>query len=128
MAPAVATATDAQVEDVVAGMDRLVMGLIDITEDIHTAVVWLAEHWSADLPAPAWFGRNEQTRPGDALRLLVYCDDDQLARVAELTGTVPVDDPAVDGLGNRYRRVRYPFGTGRVLLEAITGIDAEADR
>src|SRR5688572_18356382 len=34
------------------GLDRLISGLLDLQDDLARAVMWLAEHWSADLPVP----------------------------------------------------------------------------
>lgn len=123
-----ALTSSTQADAAVAAMDALVSGLFDIQDDIDAAVVWLAENWSADLPAPAWYGRGDQGSEGEGLRLLVYCDDAELARVAELVGVAPVDDPGADSDGYRYRRVCHPFGTGRVELHAFTEIGPEADR
>ena len=33
------------------GLDRLMGELLDLQDDLARAVMWLAEHWSADLPA-----------------------------------------------------------------------------
>jgi hypothetical protein len=103
--------------EMVARIDALVCGLFDVSDDIAAAVVWLAENWSADLPAPEWTGRLvdqfDAGRP--VLRLRVYCSPDQLDRVATLTGVPPV----VERSGGRRRRVcAQSFGTGRVELWA----------
>jgi hypothetical protein len=111
-------------------LDALLSGLLDIQDDIAQAVMWLAENWSADLPAPGWMGRSsdrDETQ-GPVLRLPMCCSLDELSRVAELTGTTPVDDETPNCRGDRYRRVRRSFGAGRVELEAFHPLGRETDR
>jgi hypothetical protein len=85
--------------------------------------VWLAENWSADLPAPCVNGTNHyrdddnQGRAG--VTLLVYCDDhDLLARAAARLGVPVILDPGPDSSGNRYQRATRRVG--RVHLQAYT--------
>jgi hypothetical protein len=119
---AMTTDTDAAV----AAIDELVSGLFDIGDDINAAVVWLAEHWSGDLPAPRWAGRlTDQHRPGrSVLRLQVRCSPPELARIASLAGASPVVERT--GPGNRWHVVcSLAFGTGRVELRAATSADPQ---
>jgi hypothetical protein len=110
------------------GVDELLSGLLDIQDDIAQAVIWMAENWSADLPAPHWYGRGHQRDDDEAVRLLVCCDLAELARVAELVEDIPTDDDTPDGYGARYRRVCYRFGAGHVELHAFAEIDREPER
>ena len=50
------------------GLDRLMSELLDLQDDLARAVMWLAEHWSADLPAPARAGASATTRRGSTCR------------------------------------------------------------
>ena len=111
-------------------VDALLSGLLDIQDDIAQAVIWLAENWSADLPAPGWMGRSSDLdkTPGPVIRLPLCCSPEELSRVAELAGTTPVDDETPDRRGDRSRRVRRSFGAGRVELEAFHRIGRETDR
>lgn len=100
----------------VAAMDELVSCLFDIGDDINDAVVWLAEHWSADLPAPAWCSADEYRRGRPVLVLRVFCSPPDLVRIAELADVTPTVDRPRSGAA-RYGCAR-PFGTGRVELRA----------
>ena len=44
--------------------------LLDLQDDLARAVMWLAEHWSADLPAPHGRGVGHDTARVD---LAAYC-------------------------------------------------------
>jgi hypothetical protein len=113
-----ATTLTTPAAEMVARVDALVSGLFDVSDDIAEAVVWLAENWSAVLPAPEWAGRLvDQFDPGRAvLRLRAYCSPDQLERIAALAETTTVLDRTRPG---RRRRVcTRSFGTGRVELWA----------
>jgi hypothetical protein len=110
------------------GVDELLSGLLDIQDDIAQAVIWMAENWSADLPAPRWYGRGSQGDDDEAVRLLVCCDLAELARVAELVEAAPTADETPDTRGNRYRRLRHRFGSGHVELHAFAAIDQEPAR
>jgi hypothetical protein len=122
-------ATVSAAEQAVSAMDALVSGLLDIEDDINEAVVWLAENWSADLPAVTWHtSAGRQDTDGDALRLVVDCDPAELVRVAELLEATPVDDPGDSHDGSWYRHVRRSFGSGRVELYAFTDVAPETDQ
>jgi hypothetical protein len=91
-------------------LDAVMSELLDIQDDLARVVVWLAEHWSADLPAPTVYGCGGGTSAA-RVELSVYClSADDLARVVELLGASPIDDPAPDVKGSRYRRVMRRFG------------------
>lgn len=96
-------------------VDELVSDLLDIQDDIARAVIWIAEHWSADLPRITWapgLGRS-----GDALRLRVRCTNlADLARVAALLDTEVVAQPYAAGDGRRRHDVTRRIG--RVVLTA----------
>ncbi|MGH9005001.1 MAG: hypothetical protein ACRDYV_17915, partial [Acidimicrobiia bacterium] len=78
------------------GLDAALSGLLDLQDDLAATVMWLAEHWSADLPAPDVYSHTQYRENGEALaavRLLVYCDStDGLVRVAKLLGEPVVAD------------------------------------
>ena len=104
------------------GFDRFMSGLLDVQDDLLAASMWLAEHWSADLPVPGWFSNgddHDDKRP--AFQVRVYClNARELTRAAEALDVAVVDDPAPDGCGNRYRRAIRRFG--RVEVEAFTSL------
>jgi hypothetical protein len=100
-------------------LDAVMSELLDMQDDLAGAVVWLAEHWSADLPAPTVYGAGGGTSPA-RVDLSTYCaSPDGLARVAELLGAPVVDDPEPNAVnGASYRRVSRRFG--RVSITAFT--------
>jgi hypothetical protein len=100
-------------------MDRAISGLLDLQDDLAAAVMWLAENWSADLPAPTDLGTDG---PAEVLLLACCASADELARAADLLGVELVDDPGPDSSGARYRRGRRTFG-GRVTLQAYRLLD-----
>jgi hypothetical protein len=90
-------------------LDRLVSELLDLQDDLARAVMWLAEHWSADLPVPYWRGDNRGDQAG--VEVAVYCRDaEALERVARLLRVPLIDDETADSRGNRYRRAVRDFG------------------
>jgi hypothetical protein len=102
-------------------LDRLISGLLDLQDDVARAVIWLAEHWSADLPVPRSRGFGV-----DAARveLSAYCDTAEvLARAAAVLGSPPVDDETPDSYGARYRRAVRTFG--RVCLVVYRALDPD---
>jgi hypothetical protein len=111
------------------GLDRLMGELLDLQEDLARVVIWLAEHWSADLPVPRARGINRDEVAG--VELAVYCyAPDALERAARLLEVPLVDDPSPDTSGNRYRRALRPFGRVRFqayrwLPPVCTGCGAE---
>ena len=80
-------------------LDDAMNVMLDIQEDLADTVVWLAENWSADLPAPGVHGGvgclHDPAVP--AVRLLVVCDTaDELGRVATRLGSpAPTGGPFV---------------------------------
>jgi hypothetical protein len=108
-------------------LDRVMSELLDLQHDLAAMVVWLAENWSADLPAPVIYGRDGGSGvPRDPVRveLSAYCvEPADVTRIAHLLGVLPVDDEQPNCYGSRYRRVRRGFG--RVSLRAFTAIDPE---
>jgi hypothetical protein len=109
------------------GLDRVMSELLDLQDDLAAMVVWLAENWSADLPAPVVYGRDGGSgdpRPPVRVELSAYCvEPADVARIAHLLGVLPVDDDQPNCYGSRYRTVRRAFG--RVSLRAYTAIDPE---
>jgi hypothetical protein len=90
------------------GLDRLMGELLDLQDDLAQAVMWLAEHWSADLPAPYAYGYGSDPV---GVRLLAYCGSgDVLTRAVAVLGMPLADDPAPDTQGVRYRRAVRRFG------------------
>jgi hypothetical protein len=106
------------------GFDRFMSGLLDLQDDLVAAALWLAEHWTADLPVPGWLANgSDYDDKRAAFRVSAYCSERaDLARAAELLGVGVVEDPARDGRGNRYRRATRRFG--RVEVEAYTAVSA----
>jgi hypothetical protein len=96
-------------------LDQLMGQLLDLQDDVSEVVVWLAENWSADLPAPAIGGScRGLSRPLD---LTIECrSGDELARVAAVLGSELSGDPVYDVEGEIYRCARRRFG--RVMLAA----------
>ena len=106
------------------GLDGVMGELLDLQDDLADMVVWLAENWSADLPAPVVYGRDggDDTREAARVELSTYCvEPADLGRIAHLLGVPTVEDARPDCYGSRYRRARRDFG--RVSLRAYTSID-----
>jgi hypothetical protein len=102
------------------GLDAVMSELLDMQDDLAQVVVWLAEHWSADLPVPTVYGSGGGPAPA-RMELSVYClSPDDLAHAADLLGASPVDDAAPDVKGALYRRVTRRFG--RSTLTAFTAV------
>jgi hypothetical protein len=98
-------------------LDALLSELLDLQDDLAQAVLWFADHYSADLPVPACLGNGDET----LIRLLAYTTHDaDLDQVAELTGSPALDDAGLNARGYQYRRVIHDFG--RVRFETITAI------
>jgi hypothetical protein len=105
------------------GLDGLMSELLDLQDDLARAVMWLAEHWSADLPVPGAraFGADRAR-----IELSAYCGTaGELTRAADVLGALLVDDPAPDSRGNRYRRATRPFG--RVQLRVFRELTATCE-
>lgn len=80
-------------------LDRLLNQLLDLQDDIAQLVIWLADHWTADLPVPFLFGR----RPGrerPVVEVLVHCprDTGAVEQVAQLLNR-PINHPDHPALG-----------------------------
>jgi hypothetical protein len=100
------------------GLDAVMSELLDMQDDLAQVVVWLAEHWSADLPVPTVYGSGGGPIPA-RMELSIYCRSPiDLGHVADLLGASPVDDPAPDVEGARYRRVTRRFGQVTVTVFA----------
>jgi hypothetical protein len=97
--------------------DRFINELLDIQDGLAQLVVWLADNWSSDLPAPHW---PFQRYSSDAVQVdvSVYCGHglDVLRRVAELLGDSAERTEQCNQDGLAYWRCRRSFG--RVVLEA----------
>jgi hypothetical protein len=109
-------------------LDRVMSELLDLQHDLAAMVVWLAENWSADLPAPVVYGcdggGSGDPRPPARVELSAYCvEPADLARIAHLLGVPPTDDDHPNRYGSRYRWVRRDFG--RVSLRAFTAMETE---
>jgi hypothetical protein len=95
-------------------VDRLMSELLDFQDDLARMVMWLAEHWAADLPVPRIRSAGHD-EPG--ISLLTYCaTPEELVRAAAVLGAELVDDVAPDSLGKRYRRATRPFGRVSLLV------------
>jgi hypothetical protein len=94
--------------------DALLTRLLDLQDDLGAVVIWLAENWSTGLPVITHYGNGSDN--GTQVVLLAYCDTlDELEAVAGLMGVTPVDDPAPNRQGHRYRRATLVFGQVRLL-------------
>jgi len=97
-------------------LDVLITELLDIQDDLAEAVIWLADHWTAELPAPSLSPRQHGEAGPHVVTLIVTCSSaDQVHQVAALTGT-PV---AATG---HVVTTSTMFGT-RVRLEAFAAPD-----
>jgi hypothetical protein len=104
-------------------LDAAITGLLDLQDDLAAAVMWLAEHWSADLPVPVSWGVGTEPARVD---LAAYClDPDLLDRAAAVLGAPVVDDAAPDTCGHRYQRATRRFG--RVRLEVYRALDSDTE-
>jgi hypothetical protein len=112
------------------GLDAALSGLLDLQDDLADTVMWLAENWSADLPAPEVCSHTQYREVGEGVtgvRLLVYCDSPGLlVRVAELLGEPVVAEAEPDRYGSRWQRAVRRFG--RVEIDAYREADPEAER
>jgi hypothetical protein len=103
-----------------SGLDAALSGLLDLQDDLAAVVMWLAEHWSADLPTPYATPCCRYSDDGDAIpgvRLLVYCcARDELVRVADLLGVPMAADAEPNSHDDRYERSVRRFG--RVEVDA----------
>jgi hypothetical protein len=103
------------------GLDGLISGLLDLQDDLARAVMWLAEHWSADLPVPGSRGFGSHTA---RVELSAYCGTvDLLEQAASVLDAPAEDDKVPDSCGVRYRRAVRTFG--RVRLEIYRALDPE---
>ena len=101
-------------------LDHAMNIMLDLQEDLAETVVWLAENWSADLPAPGVYGGIGYLRDPDVAgaRLLVFCETaDELARVAARLGA-PVRTRLEPVTGRGFDAATRDFG--RVRVEAYT--------
>jgi hypothetical protein len=107
------------------GLDAALSDLLDLQDDLADTVMWLAENWSADLPAPHatscyHYRANGSAVPG--VRLLVYCDSrDTLIRLAGLLDVRLTVDSGPNTAGGRYEHATRSFG--RVELHAYHALD-----
>jgi hypothetical protein len=107
------------------GLDAALSELLDLQDDLADAVMWLAENWSADLPAPyacerSFVGADGERRPGVAL--LVYCaSQEELVRVAGLLDAPMQATGTPNRYGHRWERAVRCFG--RVRIDAYRSLD-----
>jgi hypothetical protein len=95
------------------GLDGFVGELLDVQDDLSELVIWLAEHWSADLPVPALWGLAGTGR----VEVSVYCASrTELARVGARLGVAVGRDRRYDAEKETYWCARRTFG--RVAVEA----------
>lgn len=103
------------------GLDAAISGLLDLQDDLTAVVMWLAEHWSADLPAPRWSVGADPA----GVDLAVACANVQLARIARVFDAPVVEDTTPDAAGHLCRCAERRFG--RVRLVAYRSL-ADTDR
>jgi hypothetical protein len=103
-------------------MDLLMSALLDLQDDLAATVVWLAENWSAHLPALGWYANGDDrhiSRP--ALNVIGACDPDELQAAADVLGSTLTDDPPNEHGAVRHRRAARDIG--RVRIEVFTSLD-----
>jgi len=95
------------------GLDGFVGELLDLQDDLSELVMWLAEHWSADLPTPTLWGLAGTGH----VEVSVYCESRaELARVGARLGVAVGRDRRYDAEKETYWCARRRFG--RVAVEA----------
>jgi hypothetical protein len=93
-------------------LDGFMGELLDLQDDLSELVVWLAEHWSADLPVPSIWGCRSS-----GLDISVQCETAaQFTRVATMLDAEVGGNPVYDSDDAVYRCARRHFG--RVAVEA----------
>jgi hypothetical protein len=103
-------------------MDVLMSALLDLQDDLAATVMWLAENWSAQLPALGWYANGDDrhtSRP--ALCVVGACDPDELQPAADVLGSTPTDDPPSERGAPRFRRAARDIG--RVRIEVFASLD-----
>jgi hypothetical protein len=103
-------------------VDELLSALLDIEDDIGQAVMWLAEHWTLDLPKVRWHIGNESH--GRALRLLAIALDWADLRSAAGVLDAPITFHRVDDDGEVWLAATRRFGT--VHLEVLHPVEDPA--
>jgi len=100
-------------------MDRAMSAMLDLQDDLANIVLWLAENWSTDLPAPKVYSysRDHEGYPRAGVRLLVYCPSAEMLRQAAERMGVPVTLNPV-AMPVRYQEAVRDFG--RVRIDAYT--------
>jgi hypothetical protein len=94
-------------------LDGFIGELLDVQDDLSGLVMWLAEHWSADLPVPALWGLSGTGQ----VEVSVHCESRaELARVATRLGATVGRDRRYDAEKEPYWCARRRFG--RVAVEA----------
>jgi hypothetical protein len=105
-------------------LDQAITDLLDLGDDLADTVIWLAEHWSADLPSPHPTATSH-TIGIDAkagLRLLVYCaDSTEFSRAAQLLGAPVTVDSEPNPFGDYYRRAVRCIGRVHIHAYALAG-------
>jgi hypothetical protein len=102
-------------------LDRSISGMLDLQDDLAQAVMWLAEHWSADLPAPSAGSTGAE---GLGVVLSAYClTPALLTRAAGALDSPVVNDSGPDSTGNHYQRATREFG--RVRIEVFRRLDPD---
>jgi hypothetical protein len=94
-------------------LDGFIGELLDVQDELSELVIWLAEHWSADLPVPGLWGLSGTGQ----VEVSVYCESRaELGRVANRLGATVGRDRRYDADKETYWCARRPFG--RVAVEA----------
>ena len=96
-------------------MDALMSALLDLQDDLAATVVWLAENWSAHLPALGWYANGDDrhtSRP--ALNVTGACDPDELQAAADVLGSTLADDSPDERGAVRFRRAARDIGRVRI--------------
>jgi hypothetical protein len=100
------------------GLDAALSGLLDLQDDLADAVMWLAENWSADLPAPKACERSHRCADGEqrpGVTLLVHClSRDALVRVAGVLDAPIEAALSPDRYGHSWEYAVRSFGRVRI--------------
>jgi hypothetical protein len=98
-------------------VDVLITGLLDAQEDLADVVVWLADNWTASLPAP--YPTLPPTFDDTTIGLAVHCDGlAQVHEVADLLGVPAIRCPDRDEYHDHRRYWRACRSFGRVTVTA----------
>jgi hypothetical protein len=104
-----------------SALDATLGGLLDLQDDLADAVMWLADHWSSDLPVPELHPRRwrDGSESATGFALAVRCQTSgQLVELAVMLDAPIVIDASPQTPEHSCERAARSFG--RVEIEAYT--------